>query len=120
MTTPSPGTSTPSGGVAPPDGYTTDTGEMTGAGRVIGNAAEDAQGEVEDLQPTVLAQADFGTAHTEWHADYAAGIAELGAGATAMCTNLLAFAGQIGGAGSTYATTETGATGTVSAPGSGL
>src|SRR4051812_6922087 len=87
------------GGVAPPDGYTTDTGQMSGAGRNIGNAAEDAKGEVEDTQPTELTDAEFGKEHTKWQADYAAAIEQLGPGATAMCDNPTPFAGQIGGAG---------------------
>jgi hypothetical protein len=108
------------GGVAPPDGYTTDTGQMSGAGRNIGNAAEDAKAEVEDTQPTELTDAEFGKEHTKWQADYAAAIEQLGQGATAMCDNLTAFAGQIGGAGAQYSSTESGATSTVTAPGSGL
>lgn len=108
------------GGVAPPDGYTTDTGQMSGAGRNIGDAAEDAKGDVEDTQPTELTDAEFGKEHTKWQKDYAAGIEQLGQGATAMCDNLVAFAGQVGGAGQTYSTTESGATSTVTAPGSGL
>ena len=117
---PTPPPSTGPGGVAPPDGYTTDTGQMSTSGRTISNAAEDAQGDVEDLQPTELAATDFGTVHNEHHADYSAAIEQLGAGATAMCTNLMSFAGQLGGAGQSYATTETGATSTVTTPGSGL
>lgn len=123
MPTPPPSTSSPGsgpGGVAAPDGYTTDTGQMSSAGRTISNAAEDAQDEVEDLQPTELAATDFGTVHTEKHADYSAAIEQLGTGATAMCTNLMSFAGQLGGAGQSYDSTETGATSTVSSPGSGL
>jgi len=117
---PTPPPSTGPGGVAPPDGYTTDTGQMSTSGRTISNAAEDAQGDVEDLQPTELAATDFGTVHNEHHADYSAAIEQLGAGATAMCTNLMSFAGQLGGAGQSYDSTETGATSTVSSPGSGL
>lgn len=108
------------GGVAPPEGYTTDTGQMSSAGRTIGNAAEDAQGDVEDLQPTELAATDFGTAHNEWHADYSAAIQQLGEGAVAMCTNLMSFAGQLGGAGQSYESSETSAANTVTASGSGL
>lgn len=126
MTTPPPSTtSRPTnegpgpGGVAPPDGYTTDTGQMSGAGRTINDAAEDAKDDVEDLQPTELTDAEFGTEHTQWYGDYAAAIEQLGTGAVAMCDNLVAFAGQVGGAGQTYSTTETGATNTVTAPGSG-
>ena len=105
-----------SGGVAAPDGYTTDTGQMSGAGRKIGDAAEDAKGEVKDTQPTKLTDAEFGKKHTQWHGDYAAGIEQLGKGATAMCDNLSAFAGQIGGAGQSYANTDSGAVNTVTAP----
>jgi hypothetical protein len=125
MSTPPPSTTsntTGAGGtgVAPPDGYTTDTGQMSTSGRNISNAAEDAQGEVEDLQTTEVTAADFGTAHGDHHGDYSAAIEQLGAGANAMCTNLMTFAGQLGGAGSSYDTTESGATNTVSNPGSGL
>jgi len=108
------------GGVAPPDGYTTDTGQMSGAGRNISTAAEDARGDVEDTQPTEITDAEFGTKHTQWQADYAAGIEQLGQGALAMCDNLVSFAGQVGGAGQSYGTTDTGAASTVTAPGSGL
>ncbi len=80
------------------------------------HAAEDARGEVEDTQPTELTDAEFGTKHTQWQADYAAGIEQLGQGATAMCDNLVSFAGQIGGAGAQYSTTESGAASTVTAP----
>ena len=104
------------GGVAPPDGYTTDTGQMSGAGGKIGTAAEDARGEVEDTQPTELTDAEFGTKHTQWQKDYAAGIEQLGQGATAMCDNLVSFAGQIGAAGAQYSATESGAASTVTAP----
>lgn len=125
MTTPPPSTTSRTtgpggGGVAPPEGYTTDTGQMSSAGRTISNAAEDAQGDVEDLQPTELAATDFGTAHTEPHADYAAAIQQFGEGAIAMCTNLMAFAAQLGGAGQSYDSSETSATNTVNASGSGL
>lgn len=107
------------GGVAPPDGYTTDTGAMSGTARNIGNAAEDAKGEVDDTQPTELTDAEFGTKHTQYQAAYAAGIEQLGQGATAMCDNLVAFAGQIGGAGQAYTGTDSGAANTVTAPRSG-
>ncbi|OLF15635.1 hypothetical protein [Actinophytocola xanthii] len=107
------------GGVAPPDGYTTDTGQMSGSARTVTNAAEDAQGEVKDLHPTELTAAEFGTKHTQWHADYAAAIEQLGAGAAAMCANTMSFGGQLGGAGQSYEATEAGATNTVTAPGSG-
>ncbi len=107
------------GGVAPPDGYTTDTGQMSGAGRTIGDAAEDAKGDIEDTQPTELTDQEFGKKHTQWQADYASAIEQLGQGATAMCDNLVAFAGQIGGAGQAYTTTDTGAASTVTAPAGG-
>ena len=109
---------TNAGGVAPPDGYTTDTGQMSGAGRNINDAAEDARNDVEDTQPTELTDAEFGQKHTQHQADYAKGIEQLGQGATAMCDNLIAFAGQIGAAGQSYSTTESGAAATVTAPGS--
>jgi hypothetical protein len=111
-------TSRPSngGGVAPPDGYTTDTGQMSSAGRNIGDAAEDAKGDVDDTQPTKLTDAEFGKKHTQWQKDYAAAIEKLGQGATAMCDNLSAFAGQIGGAGQSYTATDSGAASTVTAP----
>ncbi|GAB3436722.1 hypothetical protein [Actinophytocola sediminis] len=108
------------GGVAPPDGYTTDTDQMSSSGRNINNAAEDAQDEIEDLSQTDLTGEEFGTAHTEKHTDYAAAIQLLGEGANAMCANLMSFAGQLGGAGETYSSGETAATSTVTASGSDL
>jgi hypothetical protein len=104
------------GGVASPDGYTADTGTMSGTARNISNAAEDARGEVDDTQPTELTAAEFGTKHTQYQADYAAGIEQLGQAATAMCDSFAAFAGQIGGAGQSYTGTDTGAAHTVTAP----
>jgi hypothetical protein len=104
------------GGVAPPDGYSADTGTMSGTARNIGNAAEDAKGEVDDVQPTELTEAEFGTKHTQYQAGYAAGIEQLGQAATAMCDSFVTFAGQIGGAGQSYTETDTGAAHTVTAP----
>jgi len=109
-----------SGGVAAPDGYTTDTDQMSSSGRNINNAAEDAQDEVEELSQTELSAEEFGTAHSEKHGDYSAAIQLLGEGANAMCTNLISFAGQLGGAGQSYSSEEASATSTVSAPGSEL
>jgi hypothetical protein len=108
------------GGVAAPEGYTTDTDQMGSSGRNISNEAEDAQEEVEDLQQTELSAEEFGTAHTEKHADYSAAIQLLGEGANAMCSTLMSFAGQLGGSGETYSAGEASATSTVSAPGSEL
>ena len=103
------------GGVTPPDGYTADTGTMSGTARNISNAAEDARGEVDDIR-TGLTAAEFGTKHTQHQAAYAAGIEQLGQAATAMCDSLATFAGQIGGAGQAYTGTDTGAANTVTAP----
>jgi hypothetical protein len=108
------------GGVAPPEGYTTDTDQMGSSGRNISNAAEDAQDEVEDLGETELSADEFGTAHTDHHADYSEAIQLLGEGANAMCSNLMAFAGQLGGAGQDYSAGEASATNTVTASGSDL
>jgi hypothetical protein len=108
------------GGVAPPEGYTTDTSQMGTSSRNINNAAEDAKDEVEDLQPTEVTAEDFGTAHSDAHGDYSAAIEQIGTGAAAMCDSLMSFAGQLSGTGQTYDTTEAGATSTVSQPGSGL
>lgn len=109
-----------SGGVAAPDGYTTDTDQMGTSGRNINNAAEDAQGEVEDLAETELSAEEFGKAHSDKHGDYSAAIQLLGEGANAMCANLMSFAGQLGGAGQTYSSGESSATSTVNASGSDL
>lgn len=104
-------------GVAPPDGYTASTDSMSSSGRAITTAAEDARGDTEDLQPTQLSDADFGTAHTDCFADYSAAIEQLGAGAQAMCENLIAFAGQLGGAAESYAGTEQAGVQTLNASG---
>ena len=117
-TPPSSSTPPPSGppanssGVAAPDGYETNTGQMSSAGRNISTKAEDAKGEVDEVKPTKLAAAtEFGqhSEHQEWHGDYSAAIEQLGTGAVAMCDNLVAFAAQLGDAGATYAESESGA-----------
>jgi hypothetical protein len=103
--------------VQAPDGYTTDTGQMSSAGRTISTNAEDAKGEVDEVKPAKVQAAEFGTKHQEWHGDYSAAIEALGTASAAMCDNLMAFAGQLGDAGTSYANTEGGARSTVTAPG---
>lgn len=107
-------------GVAPPEGYTASTDSMSSSARTITTAAEDARGETDDLQPTRLTEADFGTEHTEHFTAYAAAIEQYGTAAQAMCDNLIAFAGQLGGAGASYAGTDQAAAQTVSSAGAGL
>lgn len=132
MNTPPPSTSTPppstnsrtSGGgtgVQAPDGYRTDTGQMSSAGRNINTKAEDAKGEVDEIKPAKVKAAEFGKheEHQAWHPDYAAAIEQLGTGAIAMCDNLIAFAGQLGGASTDYQSRDSTATSTVTQPGSG-
>lgn len=132
MTTPPPSTSTPppstssrttgaGTGVQAPDGYRTDTGQMSSAGRNISTKAEDAKGEVDEVKPAKVKAAEFGKheEHQAWQADYAAAIEQLGAGALAMCDNLIAFAGQLGGASTSYQSTDGSATNTVTQPRSG-
>ncbi|MGB3440163.1 MAG: hypothetical protein WBA97_15565 [Actinophytocola sp.] len=98
-----------------PDGYETDTGQMSSVGRTIGTTAEDAKGEVEEVQPAKVQAAEFGQHedHQTYHADYAAAIEQFGAGSAAMCDNLVAFAGQLDAAGATYSESESGAQGNV-------
>lgn len=108
------------GSVAPPEGYTASTDSMTSSARAITTAAEDTHGDTDDLQPTRLSEAEFGPAHTEHFAAYAEAVERFGAGAQAMCDNLIGFAGQIGGAGQSYARTDQSAAGTVNASGAGL
>ena len=109
-------------GVAAPDGYTTDRGQMSSAGRNISTKAEDAKGEVDEVKPAKVKPAEFGvhTTHQEFQPDYAAAVEALGTASTAMCDNLVAFAGQLGDSGTTYATTETGAQTTVTQSGGGM
>lgn len=117
MNTPPSSTPPPSGppagssGVQAPDGYQTDTGQMSTAGRNISTKAEDAKGEVDEVQPAKVQAAEFGQheEHQAWQADYASAIEQFGTASIAMCDNLAAFAGQLGGAGSTYADSEAGA-----------
>jgi hypothetical protein len=84
---------------------------MGSAGRTISTKAEDAKGEVDEVKPAKVQPAEFGqhTEHQAWQADYAAAIEALGTASLAMCDNLVAFAGQLGGAGGTYADSESGA-----------
>ena len=127
--TPPPSTSSPPAGPPPgptgvqaPDGYKTDTSQMTSAGRNISTKAEDAKGEVDEIKPAKVKQAEFGqhTEHQAWFTDYSAAIEQLAAGSTAMCDNLVAFAGQLGGSSTTYAEQESAATSNVTNSGSGL
>jgi len=98
-------------GVQAPDGYETDTAQMSSVGRTISTAAEDAKGEVEEVQPAKVQAAEFGQHedHQVFHADYSAAIEQFGAGSAAMCDNLIAFAGQLDAAGATYSESESGA-----------
>jgi len=108
----------PGPGVTAPDGYEAAADTMSTRGRTISNAAEDAQGDVEDVATTEIGGAEFGKAHTEHHADYSASIQQIGEGATAMCTALMSFAAQLGGAGADYASNDAAASQTVSQSGS--
>lgn len=94
-------------GVNAPSGYRTSTDGMNSAARTIHDSAEDAQHDVQGLKPTTMTDREFGTKHTQWFADYSKAIDQLGAGADAMCANLTAFAGQISGAGASYAASDT-------------
>jgi hypothetical protein len=128
--TPPPSTSTPPpsgppagpGGVQAPDGYKTDSGQMTSAGRNISTKAEDAKGEVDEIKPAKVKQTEFGqhTEHQAWFTDYNAAIEQFAAGSAAMCDNLVAFAGQLGGASTTYTQQESAAQSNVTTSGSGL
>ena len=126
--TPPPSTSSPPAapppgtGVQAPDGYKTDTSQMTSAGRNISTKAEDAKGEVDEIKPAKVKQAEFGqhADHQAWFTDYSAAIEQLAAGSTAMCDNLIAFAGNLGGASADYAAQESAAQSNVSQSGAGL
>jgi len=111
VNTPPSSSTPPPSGVQAPDGYETNTEQMTGVGRTIGTKAEDAKGDVAEVQPAKTQAAEFGQheEHQTWQADYAASIAQLGAGSTAMCDNLVAFAAQLDAAGATYSDSESGA-----------
>lgn len=79
---------------------------MSSNARTIHDAAEDSQQDVRELKPTKMTAQDFGTKHGQWHGDFSAAVDQLGTGADAMCANLIAFAGQISGAGQDYAATD--------------
>lgn len=113
MNTPPP--SGPPSGVQAPDGYETDTGQMSSAGRTIRTKAEDAKGEVDEVRPAKVQAAEFGQhqEHQAWHGDYAAAIEQLGTASVAMCDNLAAFAAQVDASGVTYGTSENAAQGNV-------
>ena len=104
-------------GVNAPSGYKTSTDGMSSAARTIHDTADDAQHDVKDLKPTKMTDKEFGTKHTQWFADYSKAIEQLGTGSDAMCGNLTAFAGQLGGAGANYAATDSQNVQTVSQPG---
>jgi hypothetical protein len=108
-------------GVNAPDGYKTNTGTMSSSGRTITTKAEDAKGEVDEVKPAKTQQAEFGTHpdHQAFQKEYSAAFDQLGAGAVAMCDNLLSFAANLGGTATNYTEHESSATTTVTAPGSG-
>lgn len=117
---PTPGLNNSSGVGGPGGGYTADTSAMASQARTIHDAAENAQGEVEELGTSEVNEAMFGTAHTQWAADYTAGIQQLGTGATAMCTTLIGFAASIGSAGKQYDAAESDQASAATQSGSGL
>jgi hypothetical protein len=108
-------------GVQAPDGYKTDTGQMSSSGRNISTKAEDAKGEVDNVKPTKVQPAEFGqhTDHQNWQKDYAAAIEQLGTASVSMCDNLMSFAQQLGGTGASYTNQDTGAANTVTSAGAG-
>lgn len=108
-------------GVQAPDGYKTDTGSMSSSGKKISTKAEDAKGEVDDVKPAKTQAAEFGqhADHQAYQKDYAAAFEQFGGGATAMCDNLMAFAGQLGGSSTTYSEQESTNKSTVQQSGSG-
>lgn len=123
--TPPPSTSSPPAGptgVQAPDGYKTDAGQMSSAGRNISTKAEDAKDEVDEIKPAKTQAAEFGqhTDHQAWQKDYAAAIEQFAAGSTAMCDNLVAFAAQLGGAATSYTEGESAAKANVDSAGSGM
>lgn len=107
-------------GVNAPSGYTADTGSMASQAQTINDAAEDAKDKVKDTAPAKVSEAEFGKAHTQFGADYTAGIEEVGKGATAMCTSLISLAQSIGSAGEQYATAEDTQASAATQSGSGL
>lgn len=118
---PTNGTGTETGpGVAPPEGYEASADSMTSRGNTISWAAEDAQVEVDEVQPTELGEDEFGEAHGEHYASYSEAITQLGEGAVGMCTSIMSFAAQLSGTGTTYGSGEEAATRTVTQSGSDL
>lgn len=107
-------------GVTAPSGYTADTGTMASQSKAILDAAESAQDDVSDLAPAKVTDADFGTAHTQWAADFTAAIDELGKGASGMCTSLISLANAIGSAGQQYAAAESAQASAATQSGSGM
>jgi hypothetical protein len=108
-------------GVQAPDGYKTDTGSMSSSARTITTKAEDAKGEIDDVKPALTKAEEFGQhkTHQTHQKDYAAAFDQFGTGTVAMCDNLVAFAGQLGGTATSYTEQQSSAKTTVTQPGSG-
>lgn len=117
MNTPPPSGNSNTSGVTAPDGYETDTGQMSSSGRNINTKAEDSKGDVDEVKPSKVTAEQFGTKHQEWQADYSAAIEAMGTASTAMCDNLMSFATTLGDTGTAYDNSETGATSTVTSTG---
>lgn len=115
-----PGQSAGGSGVGAPSGYTAETGTLARQAQAIHDAAETAQGDVEGLAPAKVTEADFGTEHGQWAADFTAAVDELGKGAGAMCAALISLATSIGAAGQQYAAAESEQSAAVSQSGSGM
>ncbi|WP_243859589.1 hypothetical protein [Amycolatopsis arida] len=107
-------------GVSAPQGYTAQADTMVQQARAIHDAAEDAKSEVKDLQPTKVAEKDFGTKHGQWHGQYSLGIEQVGKAADTMCASLVAFANSIGSAGKSYSAAESAQADAARRSGSGL
>ncbi|WP_307831842.1 type VII secretion target [Prauserella cavernicola] len=107
-------------GVNAPGGYTAETGSMASQAQTINDAAEEAKDAVKDTKPAKVTEAEFGTAHSQYAADFSAAIEALGTGADAMCGSLISLAQGIGSAGEKYAAAESEQSSAANQSGSGL
>ncbi|MFF5986355.1 hypothetical protein [Prauserella flavalba] len=93
---------------------------MASQAQTINDAAEEAKDAVKDVKPAKVTEADFGTAHTQYGADFTAAIEALGTGSDAMCGALISLAQGIGSAGKQYATAESEQAAAANQSGSGM
>lgn len=95
-------------------GYSASSDAISGASKKISDDASNTQQSLSQNTQTTVAAGDFGQAHQQHQADYAAAMAEFGKGIGGMCSTLTNFAGLLSQNSTNYSSVESSNTATVS------